>query len=595
MSAQNPGRADAPSWSALAVTDVAKRIVDASAAVAGLILLSPVLAVVALAVRATMGRPVLFRQERVGRDFTPFMLLKFRTMRAPEVQEEALLSDLRRTTPLGRWLRRSSLDELPTLWNVLTGSMSLVGPRPLLDLHVDLLGGQAAERWSVRPGVTGLAQVNGRQDLTFGERIALDLEYVRTRSLLRDLHILLQTIAGVLLRRGIAEELTRAVDDIGLERTIVARSRREFGSTIEPSGAFAPALRPQDPLSPGWVPNGARWFATARSALVSALVDRGVTRVHLPTYTCHDLTRALRTVMEVVLVPSRPGSTGTRLRLRDDEAAVAVMTFGLPIDWVVDGGTLVLDVTHGPWTQPPTTVGGRTADLALASLRKTLPVPDGGLLWSPAGGRLPPAPEPDAAHDRHMERLHAALADKAAWLRGDPAARPKDGPHGWLADLRAGEASLLLLDVRPRSASTVTRAHGPRFDVASLWGKRQENLTAFRTAVAAEGFPSSRAGEPSRRGMTLVDAPAFVVLIAPDGATRERALTTLAERRIYGTRLWSMKGERVAAEDHALAERLLLLPADARYEPRNMTVVAGAVTEVCEQLGLDGVALGGLP
>jgi lipopolysaccharide/colanic/teichoic acid biosynthesis glycosyltransferase len=150
-----------------------------------------------------MGSPVLFRQERPGLDARPFTLVKFRTMRAAS---STPADDARRLTSLGAWLRATSLDELPTLWCVLKGDMSLVGPRPLLMEYLDRYTPEQARRHEVRPGVTGLAQVSGRNRISWEAKFALDLEYVEQRSLRLDLWILARTCRQVLRREGIAAD-----------------------------------------------------------------------------------------------------------------------------------------------------------------------------------------------------------------------------------------------------------------------------------------------------------------------------------------------------------------------------------------------------
>jgi lipopolysaccharide/colanic/teichoic acid biosynthesis glycosyltransferase len=165
----------------------------------------PVAAVVALVVRARIGGPVLFRQARPGRDGRPFMLVKFRTMTDARDARGELLPDDRRLTAWGRILRASSLDELPELWNVLRGEMSLVGPRPLLVSYLDRYTAEQSRRHEVRPGITGLAQVNGRNALRWEDRFALDVRYVDSCSFGLDTRILLRTIGNVVARRGISE------------------------------------------------------------------------------------------------------------------------------------------------------------------------------------------------------------------------------------------------------------------------------------------------------------------------------------------------------------------------------------------------------
>jgi len=192
--------------------DRVKRLIDATGAATALILLSPVLLLVAALVAATLGRPVLFRQVRPGRYGRLFPLLKFRTMRpvdpsaGPVADTAALASDGDRLTAVGRFLRSASLDELPTLWNVLRGQMSFVGPRPLLVDYLDRYSTFEARRHEVRPGVTGLAQVRGRNALTWEQRFRYDVWYVDHRCLALDLRILAETVGAVLSRDGICAQ-----------------------------------------------------------------------------------------------------------------------------------------------------------------------------------------------------------------------------------------------------------------------------------------------------------------------------------------------------------------------------------------------------
>lgn len=178
-------------------------MLDLTGAVAGLVVFSPLLLVIAAAVRAKLGRPVLFRQQRAGLDGVPFELTKFRTMTDDRSDDGQLLPDADRLTSFGRWLRSSSLDELPELMNVVRGEMSLVGPRPLPTTYLDRYTPDEARRHEVLPGLTGWAQVNGRNDSTWEDRLAHDVWYVDNRSLWLDLRILARTVGAVLRRDGI--------------------------------------------------------------------------------------------------------------------------------------------------------------------------------------------------------------------------------------------------------------------------------------------------------------------------------------------------------------------------------------------------------
>ncbi len=182
-----------------------KRVVDAVGAACALVLLSPLLLALAVAVRALLGTPVLFRQQRPGLHGRPFTLIKFRSMRTARDAHGADLDDELRLTPFGRFLRRTSLDELPEFVNVLRGEMSLVGPRPLLMEYLPLYRPWQARRHEVRPGMTGLAQVSGRNALSWDERFRLDVWYVDHRSLWLDLRIIGRTVARVLAGTDVAQ------------------------------------------------------------------------------------------------------------------------------------------------------------------------------------------------------------------------------------------------------------------------------------------------------------------------------------------------------------------------------------------------------
>ena len=181
-----------------------KRFVDILGAVLGLLILLPIIVTLAWQVRRKLGSPVLFRQTRPGLHGKPFQLIKFRTMRNAIGPDGRQLPDSERMTPFGSFLRSASLGELPELWNVLKGDMSLVGPRPLLLEYLPLYSPEQARRHEVRPGVTGWAQVNGRNALSWEEKFRLDVWYVDNRSFWLDLKILFMTMRKVVVREGIS-------------------------------------------------------------------------------------------------------------------------------------------------------------------------------------------------------------------------------------------------------------------------------------------------------------------------------------------------------------------------------------------------------
>lgn len=183
--------------------DAGKRVFDVASAAVGIVLTAPLQVGVAMAVRAKLGPPVFFRQERPGQYGKVFTMLKFRTMLPPSPD---LQSDSDRLTPFGQFLRSTSLDELPALWNVLRGEMSLVGPRPLLVEYLPLYSREQSRRHEVRPGITGLAQVSGRNAISWDNRLALDVDYVDRRCWRLDVQILVRTLFKVIAKEGVSAD-----------------------------------------------------------------------------------------------------------------------------------------------------------------------------------------------------------------------------------------------------------------------------------------------------------------------------------------------------------------------------------------------------
>lgn len=190
-----------------------KRLIDITASSAALLVLSPVLAVTAYKVKNNLGSPVLFRQTRPGLNGKPFEMLKFRTMLEAYDEYGELLPNEQRHTKFGNFLRSTSLDELPELWNVLKGDMSLVGPRPLLTDYLPLYNKEQARRHDVRPGITGWAQVNGRNAISWEEKFQLDTWYVDNHNLLLDLKIIILTLKKVVVKEGV-----NASDNVTMSR-----------------------------------------------------------------------------------------------------------------------------------------------------------------------------------------------------------------------------------------------------------------------------------------------------------------------------------------------------------------------------------------
>lgn len=200
-----------------------KRLFDIVVAILGLLILSPFFLVLMLLVRLKLGGPVFFTQIRPGRDGKPFKIIKFRSMTDAKDGQGNLLSDTARLTTLGHFLRSTSLDELPELWNVLKGDMSLVGPRPLLLEYLPLYTGEQGRRHEVRPGITGWAQVNGRNTISWEEKFKLDVWYVENQSFWLDVKILFLTVKKVVMREGIS-----AKGEVTMKKFSGAKSERDY-------------------------------------------------------------------------------------------------------------------------------------------------------------------------------------------------------------------------------------------------------------------------------------------------------------------------------------------------------------------------------
>lgn len=190
-----------------------KRPQDFVCAILATIVLSPIIITVAILVWIKLGSPVIFRQERPGKDGKLFRLYKFRTMTEERDKDGNLLSDKVRLTKFGKMLRSTSLDELPELWNIIAGSAAIVGPRPLLPRYLPLYNEHQARRHEVRPGLTGYAQVNGRNSITWEEKFDLDVEYVDHVTFLGDWKIIFQTVRTVLKREGISSETAVTMEE----------------------------------------------------------------------------------------------------------------------------------------------------------------------------------------------------------------------------------------------------------------------------------------------------------------------------------------------------------------------------------------------
>jgi sugar transferase EpsL len=214
---------------------IVKRLADIVLSLALLVLTLPIIAAAAILVKAKIGSPIIFKQERPGLDMKPFWIYKFRTMTNDRDWHGNMLSDEVRLTPVGAWLRRHSIDELPQLFNVLKGNMSLVGPRPLLMRYLPYFNEREKKRFLVKPGITGLAQIAGRTHMAWNERLELDSLYTESRSLALDIDIILKTIVKVYRKEVYVEVTEGRLPDLDSERANMPNSSLKGATSIEGS------------------------------------------------------------------------------------------------------------------------------------------------------------------------------------------------------------------------------------------------------------------------------------------------------------------------------------------------------------------------
>jgi hypothetical protein len=317
-----------------------------------------------------------------------------------------------------------------------------------------------------------------------------------------------------------------------------------------------------------WTPVEASWFGTARDALRAIVQESSgprIRRLLLPTYYCHDVTGALRHSLDIGFYPDGPRDEPHTLKLCDDEGAIAVDYFGAPHQLEVVGGTLIRDATHDPLLSHP---GERPADFVIASLRKTLPVPDGALVWSESGRTPPASPLPTREHLAAVARLTTGMMLKLAYLQGF--AVEKDA---FLEPLRSGEAALGA-GVALSGVSELTRHLATAMDVPSWLGRRRQNHRTFTEVFG-----------PSREGFRLLEHPAFAVIVSPRHGARDRARQALIRSGIYPAILWEQPRATTPRHQLDLADRILVLHVDGRYSPEETGRMARAVRAVAHQVG----------
>lgn len=418
--------------------DLIKRVLDCALALVALIVLSPLIGLVALLVRIKLGSPVVFKQARPGRNEKIFYLYKFRSMTNAVDENGMLLPDKQRLTRFGRLLRSSSADELLELVNIIKGDMSIVGPRPLSIYYLPHYSAQSRRRHEVRPGLTGLAQANGRNNLNWEERFALDLEYVDHVSFINDLKIILATALKVVRAENVTVRGTAKLRDFGphsiikeeMEKTMRRDEMRyaEIGSYFwleDASGNEAPRGK-----GLSWLPEAqdAAFALSGRGAIDAALADilsnQRVQRAYVPSYCCISMIQPFidhGIEVKFYRVDCRDGKFEYQIEEKNGcEVALVMNYFGLRRDETDEavsrlkrGGAVVIeDVTHSLLRADACS---RESDYLVASLRKWFAVPAGGWVGK-RNGQL--KVKPNVNSDHAVDKKTQGMREKWAYLTG---------------------------------------------------------------------------------------------------------------------------------------------------------------------------------
>lgn len=585
---------------------LAKRCADFAVAGAAILLSAPVVAVAALLIwREDRSASPFLRQERIGRNERPFLLIKLRTMRTERFRDGCKLTDAQRMLRCGAWLRKFSIDELPQLVNVLMGDMSLIGPRPMPVVYLDYFRPDERLRHVVRPGMSGLAQVSGRNLLSWDDKFALDVRYVQEASFRSDVVLLMRTVMRVLRPTGVgvrgADLPVASLHEVRadecrstkLEDKVV--SERDCG-TVSPLG---PGLSPDH----GWMHKD-RWEHGSYPALPDPVLDRsgksaaaliaelkaacaasgrvalgriiahgrahrGWQRILVPTYYCTDVVSYLEQAgIEVARYACSPCGEDIVPAAQAGDVLLRVNFFGWgPGEGApAFGGDVIADFTHDLLAARYS-----TADFAIASLRKVLPVSDGGIYWSPQGHGIPAEPSSDVRHQQAALAKLAAMALKRAYLEGVGSADDKVR----LRELeQIGEEGLL--NGHDAAISRWARASLADLFVGQEAAARRTNACVLRNALHdAPGL--------AWRSRPRCQAPAFAVLQLQNEAMREHLRAALVARRIYPAVLWPVAPTENPLFAAALrfSRTCLMLHIDRRYDKADMQHVAAQIREIC--------------
>ena len=568
--------------------NVIKRLLDIILSATALVALSPLLMVTTLLVRIKLGKPAVFKQARPGLKEKIFNLYKFRSMTNEVGEDGRLLPDAQRLTKFGRFLRSSSLDELLELVNILRGDMSIVGPRPLSIYYLPHYPANLRRRHDVRPGLTGLAQVNGRNNLPWDERFELDIRYVDNVSFGLDLKIILDTALKVLKRADVSVRGTSQVKDYG--PYCILKEERNGGRKVENMtyseiGSYFWLDGKENSPAPGkadWLPaaEDSAFTFSGRNAIYLAIRDameeHDIRRVYVPSYCCVSMLQSfidLGLKTEFYKVAHSDGAFTYQIPDADEHSAVLIMSyFGLDTSAAHEviaklherGAVVIEDITHSLLCETP---ASELSDYIVASLRKWFAIPTGG--WTgKTQGKLSFRPDMDSNHA--VEEKIAGMREKYDYLTGKI-----DSKENFLLTQAKFDNDLIHVD-RMLKIDDMSLKLTEGADISSVRETRRKNALALLSYLKDLDGSVMELPEMDPDKDTPLFLPVFM-----NTEDRDELRRYLVSRGMYCTVHWP----EVMGAPAGVRENELSLICDQRYTDGDMKAIADAVHDWVAQKG----------
>lgn len=547
-----------------------KRIIDIIGAFIGIIVLSPLFIIVTIGLHfANQETGAFFTQERPGRNGKLFKLIKYKTMTDQRDADGELLPDADRLTTVGRMVRSFSIDELPQLFNVLKGDMSFIGPRPLLAHYLPWYTPEQARRHEVRPGITGWAQVNGRNHCKLSKKFEYDVYYVDHCSLKLDCKIIWMTINNVLHRKDVGEGTGNMaeVDDLGFhERYLQLVAERKKNKIMEFGSDFHSIDYPRRTGSNDHLYQ-LRNYATGRHAIEAVLRHEQIKRVWIPTYFCYEVIQYLENVgFTIVLYPDNPLKTDDDDRVRQlpfqkGDALLRMNYFGLRSKRTNKGITVpvIEDHSHGISTE---WAKQSDADWCIASIRKTLPTPAGGIVWSPVGKQLPPQFPPDDSCIKMAVCRFQAMQMKRDYLNGVPVEKEM-----FRTQYIQSEEMLEQLDLT--GMDKYSKQILEEIDIEKWDSEKQRNIRYCKQLLRKEF--------QILYGETAGTKTFSLLLLTPSAEERTQLRQHLIANKIYPAVLWNIPTSVNDKEAFDISTRIISIHCDGRYNSLDIQTMCNII------------------